>query len=315
MYLFRYRLVYNQINSAGLPVAPGNHLSNKKSGLVSDFPLFKGEFFASGVIMPALAPARLYELPKKDYWSTPFAESLLSHLDLPEGVSILDVMCGDGIPAFHLAHRVGPTGKVTAVDLNAAQFIRARAFQGPHFPWLEFQFGDARNLPSDLGQFDRITGNLSFMFFRPHRKEALQQLVRFLKPGGQLVLTFPSLGTFDSLWQRVDQEMAARRLHKERQAFADYIAERPSAADARGWLTDCGLERVDVTEHPLPIETGSGNDFLYHPLLRGGFLDDVYECFTDAELADHFMNTIAQDVPGFQPLVALRCVMSGWQPT
>ena len=264
--------------------------------------------------MPPLPPSRLCELPKKDYWSTPFAESLLSHLDLPQGVTVLDVMCGDGIPAFHLAHRVGPSGKVTAVDMNAAQFARAGAFQGPHFPWLEFQYGDVRNLPSDLGQFDRITGNLSFMFFRPNRKEALQQLVRFLKPGGQLVLTFPSLGTFDSLWQRVDQEMTDHSLTKERQAFADFVAERPSAADAQRWLTESGLEQVNVTEHPLPVETGSGTEFLYHPLLRGGFLDDVYECFTDAELAEHFMNTIAQDVQSFLPLVAQRCVMSGWQP-
>ena len=240
--------------------------------------------------------------PKKIIGRLRSQKVYLTHLDLPQGVTILDVMCGDGIPAFHLAHRVGPSGKVTAVDLNAAQFARARAFQGPHFPWLEFQYGDVRNLPSDLGRFDRITGNLSFMFFRPNRKEALQQLVRFLKPGGQLVLTFPSLGTFDSLWNRVDQEMIDHSLIKERQALADYIAERPSAAEAQRWLTDSGLEQVNVMEYPLPVETGSGNDFLHHPLLRGGFLDDVYECFTDAELAEKFMNTIAQNVQCFLPL-------------
>jgi len=48
----------------------------------------------------------LRELPKKDYWATPFAESLLTQLDLSPGAIILDVMCGDGIPSFYLAHRV-----------------------------------------------------------------------------------------------------------------------------------------------------------------------------------------------------------------
>lgn len=259
-------------------------------------------------------PSQLCELPKKDYWSTPFAESMLTHLDLTPGVTILDVMCGDGIPAFYLAHRIGPTGQVLAIDLNEAQLARARAFQGPHFPWLKFCAGDVRNLPSNLGQYDRITGNLSFMFFRPNRREALQQLTRFLKPGGQIVLTFPSRGTFDSLWQRIEREMIGRGLTKERQALGDYIAERPSADDARRWLSESGLEQVRVTEYALEVETGPGEEFLYHPLLRGGFLDDIFECFTDQRLAQEFMNAISQDIVSFVPLVAQRCVMSGWRP-
>ena len=258
-------------------------------------------------------PGWLCELPKKDYWSTPFAETLLSQLDLPTGASLLEVMCGEGLPAFYLANQVGSTGRVLGIDLNEAQLARARAFQGPNFPWLEFRKADVRELPTDMGQFDRITGNLSFMFFRPNRKEALEHLLTFLKPGGQIVLTFPSLGTFDSIWNRIDHEMESRGLTKEREALAEYIAERPSAKDAEQWLKECGMERVVVEEPPLEIESGPGNAFLYHPLLRGGFLDDAYECFTDQGLAEEVMSTVAKDLENFLPLVALRCVMSGWK--
>ena len=101
----------------------------------------------------------------------------------------------------------------------------------------------------------------------------------------------------------------------ERQALVDYITERPSANDAREWLKSGGLERIDVAEYPLEVVTGPGNEFLYHPLLRGGFLDDVYECFTDQNLAESFMQTIAQDIEQFTPLIAQRCVMSGWAPS
>jgi len=259
-------------------------------------------------------PSWLCELPKKDPWSRPFAESLLTHLDLQAGLTVLDVNCGDGIPAFYLAHHVGSTGQVLAIDVSEGQLMRARAVQGPYFPWLEFRREDVKQLPEDLGCFDRITGNLSFMFFRPDRETALHQLLRFLKPGGQLVLTFPSLGTFDSLWQRVDQEMLARGFTLERERLAEYIAERPSAEDARRWLKSGGLERIEVAEYPLEVETGPGQDFLYHPLLRGGFLDDVYECFTNQALAESLMQTIAQDIERFTPLIAQRCVMSGWAP-
>ena len=260
-------------------------------------------------------PSWLCELPKKDPWSRPFAESLLTHLDLQAGLTVLDVNCGDGIPAFYLAHQIGLAGQVLAIDVSEGQLMRARAVQGPYFPWLEFRREDVKQLPQNLGRFDRITGNLSFMFFRPDREKALHQLLRFVSPGGQLVLTFPSLGTFDSLWQRIDREMLARGLTAEREKLMEYIDERPSAENARDWLQSGGLERIDVTEYPLEVETGPGHEFLYHPLLRGGFLDDVYECFTDQELAESFMQAIAAETSSFVPLIAQRCVMSGWAPS
>ena len=148
-----------------------------------------------------------WPLPESDPWSTPFAQLLLDHLDLQPGDAVLDIAAGGGIPAFHLAEQVGDQGSVLAVDIHHGQVLRARSVQGRHMPWLQFEVGDMRFLPETLPRFDRITGNLSFMFFRPNRFAALQSLLRFLKPGGQIVLTFPSLGTFDSLWFCVDEEM------------------------------------------------------------------------------------------------------------
>jgi SAM-dependent methyltransferase len=219
-----------------------------------------------------------WPLPKQDYWSTPFAEALLQHLDLFPGATILDIASGHGIPAFHLAEQVGPTGHVLGIDLSAGQVARARAVRGAKLPWLRFECLDMRALPPHLPMFDRITGNLSVMFFRPNRVEVVRGLAERLKPGGQLVLTFPSLGTFDSLWRRVDQEMAVRGLLTERRRLEAYIAERPSAEEGRGWLDRVGLEGMVIAEYPLEVAAGPGREFLYHPLLRGGFLDDVYAC-------------------------------------
>jgi SAM-dependent methyltransferase len=255
-----------------------------------------------------------WPLPQQDYWSTPFAEALLQHLDLVPGAAVLDIASGDGLPAFYLAEQVGPTGQVLGVDLNERILARARSLQGPHLPWLRFECLDMRALPSRLPAFDRVTGNLSVMFFRPNRFETVRGLIHHLKPGGQLVLTFPSLGTFDSLWRRIDQEMAAHRLRIERQRLAEHVAERPSAKDARGWLDALGLQRIAATESPLEVTTGPGPLFLHHPLLRGGFLDDAFECFDDPRLADEVMRAVSEDMRSFTPLIAQRCVMSGWKP-
>ena len=256
----------------------------------------------------------MWPLPQEDYWSTPFAMALLHHLDLSPGVSVLDVACGSGIPAFYIAEQVGPSGKVLALDLNIRQITRCQAIQHNQLPWLTFECADMKHLPEHLPMFDRISGNLSFMFFRPDRVDTLKRLVTHLTPGGQIVLTFPSLGTFDSIWNRVDQEMASRNLVKERAALAKYIAERPSAQDAQKWLNRLGMEKIEVTEWPLKIESGPGQEFLNHPLLRGGFLDDAYECFEDQRQAEHVMTRVAEDLPSIVPLVAQRCAMSAWMP-
>lgn len=254
-----------------------------------------------------------WRLPQHDYWSTPFAESLLQHLRLFPGASILDVAGGHGIPAFYVAEQVGPDGQVLSIDLSAGQVARARAIQGSQLSWLRFECADVRALPADLPAYDRITGNLSVMFFRPNRFDVVQGLAAHLKPGGQMVLTFPSLGTFDSLWRRVDQEMATLGLHQERRRLEAYIAERPSAEEGREWLNRAGLSRIEVAEYPLEVATGPGRELLHHPLLRGGFLEDVFECFDDQVLAERVMTRVSEDLDGVLPLIAQRCVLAGWK--
>lgn len=254
-----------------------------------------------------------WPLPKHDYWSAPFAESLLRHLELGPGLHILDVASGHGIPAFYLAEQVGSTGNVLAIDLSAGQVARAKAIQGSQLPWLRFECADMRALPPDLPMFDRVTGNLSVMFFRPNRFETIRGLVDRLNPGGQLVLTFPSYGTFDSLWQLVDQLMTQHGFINERARFQAYLNERPSAQEGRGWLEKLDLERAEAVEYPLEVATGPGHEFLHHPLLRGGFLDDVYECFEDQSLGDRFMTEMSEDIRRFIPLIAQRCVLTGWK--
>lgn len=200
-----------------------------------------------------------------------------------------------------------------AIDVSAGQVARAKAIQGSQLPWLRFECLDMRSLPDDLPTFDRITGNLSVMFFRPNRFEAVQGLVKHLSPGGQIVLTFPSYGTFDSLWQVVDRAMIQQELIEEREKFQVYLNERPSVQEGHTWFETIGLERVEAVEYPLDVATGPGQEFLHHPLLRGGFLDDVYECFEDQSLADQFMTDIARDMTQFTPLIAQRGVLSGWK--
>ena len=108
--------------------------------------------------------------------------------------------------------------------------------------------------------------------------------------------------------------MAARGLSEERRRLEAYVGERPSAEQGREWLHQLNFERIIVSEYPLEVAWPRAR-ILHDPLLRGGFLDDVYECFDDATLAHEIMTAVSEDVASFVPLIALRCVLSGWKPS
>jgi len=254
-----------------------------------------------------------WPLVKNDPWSTPFANTLLSLLDLSPGLSVLDIAAGGGTPSFHIAEKVGPTGKVLGIDLHPGQIQKAQAIQAHRVPWLKFMHSDMKKLPQDLPQFDRITGNLSFMFFRPDRLRTLKSVLFFLKSSGQIALSFPSLGTFDSLWKRIDKEMQKYGLTKEREALEEYRLERPSSNHVQHWLADLDMDKIQIKEEPLEVESKSGQEFLYHPLLRNGFLEDAYECFEDQKLAEEVMSSVSKDMKSFTPLYAIRCAFSAWK--
>jgi ubiquinone/menaquinone biosynthesis C-methylase UbiE len=111
---------------------------------------------------------------------------LLQHLLLFPAATILDVAAGHGIPAFYLAEQIGPAGQVLGIDLSERKVASAPAIHCTDLPWLHFECLDMRALPLDLPSFDRITGNLSVMFFRPDRFATISGLVAHLKPGGQM---------------------------------------------------------------------------------------------------------------------------------
>ena len=205
---------------------------------------------------PSASLSRQWPLPAEDDWSTPFAEVLLTQLDLRPGLTILDIACGHGIPASTWLNRLARLAPVLGIDASRGQGGQCQEAATGALPWLRFECCDMRALPASVPTFQRITGNLSVMFLRPHRFEAMRGLIEHLAPGGQVVLTFPSLGTFDSIWQRIDQEMSRHGLTIERARLAAHVAERPSAAEARGWLERLNMERIDVIERPLQSRAG-----------------------------------------------------------
>jgi trans-aconitate methyltransferase len=71
-------------------------------------------------------PAERERLQRQSHDLTAHSRALLSRVDLPLGGRALDLGCGPAGTIELLAERVGPTGSVTAIDIDPAHVAMAR---------------------------------------------------------------------------------------------------------------------------------------------------------------------------------------------
>jgi demethylmenaquinone methyltransferase / 2-methoxy-6-polyprenyl-1,4-benzoquinol methylase len=110
--------------------------------------------------------------------------------DLGPGDAVIDVAAGTGKLAAALADRVGPFGRVLAVDLSPGMVARGAAATSD-LVQCEFVLGDAAELPSDDGRFDAATIAFGLRVLRD-RAAAMRELRRVVRPGGHVVCLEPT---------------------------------------------------------------------------------------------------------------------------
>jgi ubiquinone/menaquinone biosynthesis C-methylase UbiE len=116
-----------------------------------------------------------------------WAADLVDGAALQPGERVLDVACGTGVVARIAAERVGPTGRVAALDLNPGMLAVARSLPAVTGVVIEWHEGSALALPFPQSAFDVVLCQLGLQFF-PDRPMALQEIHRVLVPDGRLAL-------------------------------------------------------------------------------------------------------------------------------
>ena len=141
----------------------------------------------------------------------PWSNILLRHVNLQLGDRVLDIACGTGIVARQAAPWVGATGQVTAVDMNPAMLAVARQAPLPAGLAIQWQQGNAIDLPFADASFD-VTFCQHGLQFIPDRAAALREMRRVLVPGGRaLVMVLQALvlhPVFEALMQSVANQLA-----------------------------------------------------------------------------------------------------------
>jgi ubiquinone/menaquinone biosynthesis C-methylase UbiE len=103
------------------------------------------------------------------------------------GLRLLEPGCGTGRLTAVLAERVGPLGRVVAMDISP-QMVAAAYRRLDGYDNVELYQGSIEAMADRLGTFDHVICHQVFPHFTD-RKAALGKLARMLEPGGLLVIS------------------------------------------------------------------------------------------------------------------------------
>jgi ubiquinone/menaquinone biosynthesis C-methylase UbiE len=186
-------------------------------------------------------PAETYESYMVPTLFAPWASHLFESANPQTGERVLDVGCGTGVIARHVASLVGSNGWVSGLDLNPHMLAVARAAAEREGLVIEWYEGRAEKLPFPDGSFDLVMCQFALMFFAD-RYAALNELHRVLTNGGRISL---------SVWRGLD-------LHPFYQTLHDAIQKRlgmsglqdifalGDADELRTLITNAGFRHVEI---------------------------------------------------------------------
>jgi SAM-dependent methyltransferase len=112
------------------------------------------------------------------------AEEFITRLNLQPGMKVLDVACGTGNQSLPAA-RTGAT--VTGVDIATNLLAQARQRAADEHLQIQFDEGDAEQLPYAAAQFDVVLSMFGAMF-GPRPEVVASQLKRVCRPGGLVAM-------------------------------------------------------------------------------------------------------------------------------
>jgi SAM-dependent methyltransferase len=202
--------------------------------------------------------AELYERWVARYILGPWAPLLVDAARLAPGELALDVACGTGVVARAAAARLGSSGHVTGIDLNAGMLRVARSLPLPVGAPIEWVERSALDLGLADGSVDAVLCQQGLQFF-PDKPRAMREMRRVLRRGGRLALSvWNGIGLYNSavgaaLARVLDADTAERFLASRR---------APSEDEVRRLALEAGFAAVDVHVSRLDIRLPRVDQFV-----------------------------------------------------
>lgn len=209
-------------------------------------------------------PAEMYERFFGPAIFVPWAKVLLEHAAPEPGERVLDLACGTGIVARHVAPHLGSEGEVIAVDISPDMLAVARSLPQPEGAKVDWRQGDARELPLPDDSVALVLCQQGLQFV-PDRPAAVREMRRVLADGGRAVV---------SVWQGLDRHPVYRALLEAEARYLDApIAEVAAPfmlgdeGELRALFADAGFERVEIIPKSLDVRFPTPERFVQLTLL------------------------------------------------
>ncbi len=154
---------------------------------------------------------------------TGFTEDLVADLETTAGKSsyeilldsvpqlrdkrILDLACGSGPFTKLAANRVGPRGRVVAMDLSFHELLRAQAAVGARNA--HFARATAVHLPLRSASVDAVFSHLALMVM-PSLEAILSEVSRVLCPGGTFATVIEGIGNHNAAYDQFSTTIEAK---------------------------------------------------------------------------------------------------------
>lgn len=169
---------------------------------------------------------------------------MIGKLGARPGQRVLDVGCGNGTPAVHLAQALDV--EVVGVNVAARQIAQATALAAAEgvAGRVRFVLADAQTMPGESGSFD-AAWLFESLLHMPDHEAVLRRVAELLKPGGRLVIS-----NLVQLGRLSEAEVA--ELQPLYQSFG--ISDVLPLADYPALLAKAGFgveEIVDITEESV----------------------------------------------------------------
>jgi SAM-dependent methyltransferase len=188
------------------------------------------------------------------------ARSLVEWADLRDGEVVVDIGCGTGAAARIAAEKVGASGRVVGVDINAGMLDVARSLPSVRGAVIEWFENSAYQLPFTKADFDVALCAQTLQFLED-RRQSVAEMYRVLKSGSRIAL---------SLWCEIRE---SPYFHVLVEAITKYIGAEIAAglraafglADldvVRALLTGAGFQGVQTIVRELDLELPMPQDFV-----------------------------------------------------
>jgi ubiquinone/menaquinone biosynthesis C-methylase UbiE len=188
----------------------------------------------------------------------PVAKDLFAAASLKAGERVLDVACGTGVVTRIAAERVGPTGKVTGLDLNPGM-LEVAASVTPSDLSIEWIEADAQEMPLEDSTYDVILCQMGLQFV-PGPLAALREMNRVLASDGRVHLNVP--GPTPRLFA-IMAEGIARRLGRDGAMFVDLVFSMHDVGELRDLFESSGFRDVKIGTTQKRLVVPPPREFLW----------------------------------------------------